>query len=74
MRRHPFVGTSVRAYTMDFRRRGASLDSATKLGVNLGGGVEYFSNRTLTFNGEARYKAVQNFGRVDPSGLTLARD
>jgi len=68
---HPFVGTGVGAYWMDYRRQGASLNSATKLGANLGGGIEYFFNRALTFKGEARYNAVQDFGRIDPSGLTL---
>jgi len=69
---HPFVGTGLGAYWMQYRRRGESLgDSATKLGFNLGGGVEYFLNRTLTIKGEGRYNAVQDFGRIDPSGLTF---
>lgn len=69
---HPFVGAGMGAYWMQYRRRGAPLgDSDTKLGVNLGGGIEYFFNRAVTFKGEGRYHAVQQFDRIDPSGVTF---
>jgi hypothetical protein len=69
---HPFVGTGVGAYFIQVRRDGESFsDTETKLGVNVGGGVEYFINRRVTLKGEGRYHAIQNaFGR-EPSGLAL---
>jgi hypothetical protein len=39
--------------------------------VNLGGGIEYFLNRTVAVTGEGRYHSVALFNRVDPSGVTL---
>ena len=42
-----------------------------KFGANVGGGLEYFLNRTVALMGEGRYHSVADFGRVDPSGLTL---
>ena len=69
---HPFVGAGVGTYFLQYRRRGEPLgDSATKFGANLGGGLEYFLNRTVALKGEGRYHSVADFGRVDPSGLTL---
>ena len=69
---HPFVGTGLGAYFMQYMRRGESLgDSETKLGLNAGGGVEYFFNRTVTFKGEGRYQAVKDYGRINPSGVTF---
>ena len=53
---HPFVGTGVGAYFIQFRDNGESFGSSeTKLGLNLGGGVEYFTGRTVSLKGEARY-------------------
>jgi Outer membrane protein beta-barrel domain len=69
---HPFVGTGMGAYYLQYRRRGSSLgDSETNLGVNLGGGVEYFLNRQFTLKGELRYQHVGDLGRVDPSGIAF---
>src|SRR5438093_435535 len=53
---HPFVGTGLGAYFMQLRHNGQSVgDSETKLGLNVGGGVEYFFHRTVAFKGEGRY-------------------
>ena len=69
---HPFVGAGLGAYFMQFRDNGQTIgDTETKLGVNLGGGVEYFFNRTVAFKGEGRYHAVQKARGVQPSGLAL---
>lgn len=69
---HPFVGAGLGAYFMQFRNNGQTIgDSETKLGVNLGGGLEYFFNRTVALKGEGRYHAVQKARGVQPSGLAL---
>lgn len=69
---HPFVGAGVGAYFMQFRNNGQTIgDMETKLGVNLGGGVEYFFNRAVAFKGEGRYHAVPKVRGVQPSGLAL---
>jgi hypothetical protein len=69
---HPFVGAGVGSYFMQYRRRGEQLgDSATEFGANLGGGLEYFLNRSFALKGEGRYHSVADFGRVDPSGVAL---
>ena len=69
---HPFVGAGLGAYFMQFRSNGQTIgDTETKFGVNLGGGVEYFFNRTVAFKGEGRYHAVPKVRGVQPSGLAL---
>lgn len=69
---HPFVGAGLGAYFMQFRSNGTTIgETDHKLGVNLGGGIEYFFNRTVAFKGEGRYHAVQKARGVDPSGLAL---
>ncbi len=70
---HPFVGTGVGAYFLQFKRDGDAFgDSETKLGMNVGGGIEYFTGRTVALKGEARYHIVPNVrGGQDPSGLAL---
>ena len=47
-------------------------DSENKLGLNVGGGVEYFMHRTVSLKGEGRYQAVQDIPGIDPSGLVLS--
>jgi len=69
---HPFVGAGLGAYFMQFRSNGQTIgDTETKFGANLGGGVEYFFNRTVAFKGEGRYHAVQEARGVKPSGFSL---
>ena len=70
---HPFVGTGVGVYIMQLRHDGQSVgDSQNKLGLNVGGGVEYFVHRTVALKGEGRYHAIQDFPGIDPSGLVLS--
>jgi opacity protein-like surface antigen len=69
---HPFVGTGVGSYFLQYRRRDEPLgDAVTRFGVNAGGGIEFFFNQTVALKGEGRYHSVADFGRVDPSGVTL---
>lgn len=69
---HPFVGAGIGAYFMQFRNDGQTLgDTETKFGMNAGGGIEYFFNRTVAFKGEGRYHAIQKVRGVQPSGLAL---
>jgi Outer membrane protein beta-barrel domain len=69
---HPFVGTGVGAYFMQFRNNGQSFGQAeTKLGLNSGGGMEYFLNRNVAVKAEGRYHAIANARGQEPSGVTL---
>lgn len=69
---HPFVGAGAGAYFLQYMRRGEPLgDSVAKPGVNAGGGLEYFFNRTVALKGEGRYHSVAKSNRVDASGGTL---
>jgi len=69
---HPFVGAGLGAYFMQFRNNGQTIgDMESKFGVNLGGGLEYFFNRSVAFKGEGRYHAVQKVRGVQPSGVAL---
>ena len=70
---HPFVGAGAGAYFLQFKDNGESLgESETKPGFNLGGGVEYFTGRTVSLKGEARYHVIgKTRGGQDPSGLVF---
>jgi outer membrane protein with beta-barrel domain len=70
---HPFVGAGVGAYFLRFKDNGQAFgDTETKAGFNLGGGVEYFTSRTVSLKGEARYHAIGNTRTgQDPSGLVF---
>jgi opacity protein-like surface antigen len=69
---HPFVGTGVGLYFMQFRVDDESIgDTETKFGLNTGGGIEYFVNRSVAVKGEGRYHAIANARGVEPSGITL---
>lgn len=69
---HPFVGTGVGAYFMQFRNNGQSLGQAqTKFGLNSGGGVEYFLNRNVALKAEGRYHAIVAASGQEPSGVAL---
>jgi opacity protein-like surface antigen len=69
---HPFLGTGAGLYFMQFRRNGESFgDSETKFGLNTGGGVEYFLNRTVALKGEGRYHAVASTRGLEPSGVAM---
>jgi opacity protein-like surface antigen len=70
---HPFVGAGVGAYFLRFKDNGQAIgDSETKAGFNVGGGVEYFTGRTVSLKGEARYHMIDNMrSGQDPSGLVV---
>jgi hypothetical protein len=57
---HPFVTAGPGVY--HFKATTGGVDGGeTKLGANLGGGLEYFVNRRTTITGEALYHAVPSF-------------
>jgi opacity protein-like surface antigen len=70
---HPFVGAGVGAYFLQFKSNGESFgESETELGFNVGGGIEYFTGRTVSLKGEARYHVIGDTrGGQDPSGLVV---
>lgn len=71
---HPYFGAGLGAYFLQFRDNGENLgDSETKFGGNVFGGVEYFTSRTFSVKGEARYHVVSKADVFDlnPSGLSL---
>ena len=69
---HPFVGTGVGLYFMQFRADEEAIGGTeTRFGLNTGGGIEYFFNRSVAVKGEGRYHAVANARGMDPSGIAL---
>jgi opacity protein-like surface antigen len=69
---HPFAGAGLGAYFLQARDNGNNVgDSDHKLGGTVFGGVEYFTSRTFSVKGEARYHAVMKSHGYDPSGLML---
>ena len=70
---HPFVGAGIGAYFLQLKDNGRAFgESETKPGFNLGGGIEYFTGRTVSLKGEARYHVIGNTrGGQDPSGLVI---
>ena len=69
---HPFVGAGLGIYFLQPTDNGESVeDSETKPGVSLFGGFEYFTNRTTSIKGEARYHLVGDAFGLNPDGLTL---
>jgi hypothetical protein len=71
---HPFVTGGVGAYFVREKREGrADPEGETRGGINLGGGVEYFTNARTTIKGEARWDVVSHpTGFVDATGFTLS--
>jgi Outer membrane protein beta-barrel domain len=70
---HPFVGAGVGAYFLQVKDNGRAFgESETKPGFNVGGGVEYFTSRTVSFKGEAGYHKVgETHTGLDPSGFVF---
>jgi opacity protein-like surface antigen len=70
---HPFVGAGVGAYFLQVKDNGQAFgESDTEPGFNLGGGIEYFTSRTVSLKGEARYHVIGNTrGGQDPSGMVF---
>jgi opacity protein-like surface antigen len=70
---HPFVGAGLGTYFLQQKDNGQNFgDSQTKFGGTIFGGVEYFTSRTFSVRGEARYHAVMKASGYDPSGLALS--
>lgn len=70
---HPFVGAGIGAFFLQPRDNGESAgDSQNEAGMNLFGGLEYFTSRTVSVKGEARYQIVGSDVLPDPHGLTLS--
>lgn len=70
---HPYVGVGLGAYFLQFRDNGQnSGDSMTKLGGSLLGGAEFFTSKTFSVKGEARYHFVTKENEFNPSGLALS--
>lgn len=70
---HPFVTFGAGAYFLK-RHRDEREDgpSRTEAGFNAGGGIEYFTARTISIKGEAAYHAVaHDQDEPDASGLAL---
>ena len=70
---HPFVGAGVGSYFLQPIDNGNSFGSSqTRVGGRLLGGVEFFTSKTFSVKGEARYDAVTKGNGYDPSGVTLS--
>jgi hypothetical protein len=70
---HPFVTAGFGAYFLQRHRDDDSVgDAETEAAFNLGGGIEYFTGRTVALKGEALYHITGDAPDIpDPSGLTL---
>jgi len=70
---HPFVGAGLGAYFLQSRIAGNDVGpGATKLGGTILGGAEFFTSKTVSVKGEARYNFVSKWNNYDPSGLSLS--
>jgi len=70
---HPFVGAGAGSYFLQPMDNGNSFGSSqTRFGARLLGGVEFFTARTFSVKGEARYDAVMKANGYNPSGLSLS--
>ncbi|MBI2832886.1 MAG: outer membrane beta-barrel protein [Acidobacteria bacterium] len=70
---HPFVGAGIGAYFLQEKDNEREFGpSHTKAGVNFGGGLEYFTSRTLAVKGEGLFHVVSDDNIPwDPSGFSL---
>ena len=69
---HPFLGAGLGIYFLQPRDNGESSgDSETKLGATIFGGAEFFTGRTLSMKGEARYHIVGETFGLEQGGLTV---
>ena len=70
---HPFVGAGVGSYFLQPMDNGDSFGpSNTRVGARFLGGVEFFTARTFSVKGEARYDVVPKVNGYNPSGLSLS--
>jgi hypothetical protein len=69
---HPYVGAGIGTYFLQARDNGHNVgDSETKLGGTIFGGAEFFTSKTVSVKGEARYHIVSKVNGFNPSGLAL---
>jgi len=69
----PFVGAGVGSYFLQPMDNGDSFGpSNTRVGARFLGGVEFFTARTFSVKGEARYDVVPKVNGYNPSGLSLS--
>ncbi len=70
---HPFVTGGAGLYFVTRTREGRPDDEGdTRGGINLGGGVEYFTNDMLSWKGEAAWHWIGHpDGTINPSGLAV---
>ena len=69
---HPFVGAGLGTYFLQARDNGENAgDSETKFGGTVFGGAEFFTSKTFSVKGEARYHIVSKVNDFNPSGLAL---
>jgi len=71
---HPFVGAGIGWHFLRFTSDlpiGDIDNTDTRVGFNVGGGVEYFLHRTLAVKGEGRYYALEDARGEEPSGTAL---
>lgn len=69
---HPFVGAGLGVYFLQLRDNGRnSGDSESKLGGTVFGGLEFFTTRSVSVKGEARYHLISDLGSLNPDGLAL---
>jgi hypothetical protein len=69
---HPFLGAGLGVYFLQPRTNGTNVgDHATKFGGDILGGAEFFTSKTFSVKGEARYHIITKSGDYDPSGLEL---
>ena len=70
---HPFVGAGVGSYFLQPIDNGNSFGpSNTRVGARFLGGVEFFTAKTFSVKGEARYDAVAKVNGYNPSAQTLS--
>jgi hypothetical protein len=70
---HPFVTAGAGAYFVRLKREDRpDPDGETRGGINLGGGIEYFTGARTTVKAEGRFDIVSHPpGLPDATGLTL---
>jgi hypothetical protein len=69
---HPYLGAGLGIYFLQFRDNGEDAgDSETKFGGTVFGGAEFFTSKTFSVKGEARYHVVTKVNEFNPSGLSL---
>jgi opacity protein-like surface antigen len=70
---HPFAGGGLGFYWLNVRENGVDfLDGETRFGFHGGGGIEYFTARTVSLKGEVQLHAIDDDDLFfSPSGVAL---